>query len=83
MVGVNADYTIGAARKQVTDNGLNWRSFYDNPEEGKIAEQYKIPGFPTIILIDPDGVIQFIYKPGEIEALDAKIEEMVVKAEQK
>ncbi len=82
LVGVNADFTLEAAKEQVKENGLNWRSFFD-PYGEKIAVQYGEPGFPHIMLIDPDGVIQFIYKLNENEALDAKIEEMVAEAESK
>ena len=82
LVGVNLDETIGDARKQVTENGLNWRSFFD-PKGQKIFQEYNTFALPGIMLIDPDGVIQFIYKSGDIEALDAKIEEMVAEAESK
>ena len=82
LVGVNNDDELEAAKYEVDKNGLNWRSFFDPEQE--IAKEFGLGmgerGWPTILLIDPNGVIQFEYS-GNTDALDAKIEEMVAAAE--
>jgi len=78
LVGVNADSTAEKALTEVKENKLNWRSFFD--EGDKIQMDYEQPSFPTILLIDPQGVIQFVYDR-DTDALDKKIEEMMAAVE--
>ena len=79
LLGVNTDSSLDTFRNAVKDNNLNWRSFYDGKPGGKIVSDYAIRGFPTIMLIDENGVIQHI-NPGRTEdTLDATIKEMLSK----
>ncbi len=84
MIGVNNDYTLEDAKNEVEENKLNWQSFYD--DGNKIATEFGLGagkrGWPTILLIDENGVIQYEYS-GNKDELDAKIEEMVANLESK
>lgn len=58
MIGVNLDATAMQALDTQLKNDLAWRSFYDG--NYGISEGYGIFSIPTIIVIDPQGKIQWI-----------------------
>ena len=72
LIGVNADHSLEEARKVVADKQLNWRSFYD--EGSKIAKQYQIRGYPTLIVLDGEGVVHSVsHSASEMEATVRKL----------
>ena len=79
LLGVNTDKSLRTAKDAVKKNGLNWRSWYDGSTRGPICSQFKISGFPTIFLLDHNGVIRFKNVRGP--ALDAALEILVKDAE--
>ena len=78
LLGVNSDEKKSRVRKAVRENNLNWRSWWDG-SGGPIAKKFKIRGWPTIFLIDHNGVIQFKNVRGG--NLDVAIEKLVSVAE--
>lgn len=59
MVGINGDTDLAAIKKAVASNGITWRSFHDR-RDGKpaISEEWKIVGWPTLCVIDQQGLIR-------------------------
>jgi peroxiredoxin len=79
---VNCDDEKPAADRAVERERLTWPSWWDGGETGRrIAEQWQIDAFPTLYLIDPDGVIRYKWqgKPEDHEIREA-IEELLAKA---
>ena len=60
LIGVNSDETPEIALEAVKANELNWRSF-QNAREGQpdIATDWKVSGWPTIVIIDGKGIIRY------------------------
>ena len=60
LIGVNSD-DLERAHKAIKDNGLNWRSFQNTPEgaEKSISDDWRVRGWPTIVVIDAEGVIRY------------------------
>ncbi len=81
LIGVNSDPDLAEIRKIVKEKELTWRSFWNGPKgtQGPISTQWNVQGWPTIYVIDHEGVIR--YKDVRGERLDAAIEELVSKAE--
>ena len=79
LLGVNNDDTIETVKDAIEDNKLNWRSWYDGPG-GPIVDKFEIKGFPTIFLVDHEGVIR--YKNLRGDKLDAALEYLVSTAEE-
>jgi len=89
LLGVNADVDVEQARKCHQQAGLTWASCWDGPPPpkdgdskgavGPICSAWKVDRFPTLILIDRDGVVRYrqVGVPAE-GALEAKIEELLV-----
>ncbi len=81
LLGVNSDKEKSRARKAVKENNLNWRSWQNKGKNGeKISSGFKIRGWPTIFLVDHNGVIQAKNLRGS--RLDKALELMVLRAEE-
>ena len=78
LLGVNNDSKISRVKKAIKENNLNWRSFYDG-KGGPIVKEYGIRSFPTIFLVDHEGVIRYKNKRGAM--LDEALEKLVANAE--
>ena len=78
LLGVNTDKNIGIAKTAIAENELNWRSWYDG-QGGSIVRQFQIRSFPTILILDHNGLIRFKNIRGT--TLDTAIEELVSDAE--
>lgn len=78
LIGVNAGDTLEKARSVVKERELNWRSFFDGDSQD-IVRQYQIEGFPTIFLLDQEGIIRHKFVGVEPAVLDKAIDEMMAK----
>jgi hypothetical protein len=81
LIGVNTDSDIKTL-KQVQDEGkYPGRSFWDG-KGGPICAEWKIKGFPTIVMIDAKGTVRFSHLgPPPGDQLDKEIETLVKEAE--
>ena len=57
LVGVNFNDKLEHIQSVVKDRDLNWRSFFAGTDPA-IVESYGVQGFPTIVIIDADGVVR-------------------------
>lgn len=56
ILGVDCSDTEAKWKAAVEKHKLNWKHVY-NPKDSKVLEMYAITGFPTKIIIDPEGKI--------------------------
>jgi len=80
LIGVNADGNQEEARKRVEKDGINWRSFWDG-RGGQIVKDYRVQYFPTIYVLDGNGVIR--YREVRDEAMDRAVDALLKEAESK
>ena len=79
LVGVNSDdspATLAAAKER---ENITWTSFFDGGSTGgPIATKWGVTGWPTIYVIDHEGIIRYMNVRGEAmdEAVDALLEKM-------
>ncbi len=63
IVGINSDSKLDVARKGKVDSRLPYRSWWDGytakNTEGPIATAWGVTGWPTMYLLDKEGVIRF------------------------
>jgi peroxiredoxin len=77
LIGVNSD-PLDKARAAVQRENLTWRSFWDGGNtRGPIATAFQVRGWPTIYVLDHEGVIR--YKNVRGEALEKAIEDLLAK----
>ncbi len=78
ILGINSD-PKERLRKAVEENELTWRSFWDGGNTGgPIATKWNVHGWPTIYIVDAEGVIRYknARGPKMDEAVDALLAEM-------
>ena len=70
LIGVNSDRDLEQIRQTVKEKNLNWRSFWNGPQGtgGPISTEWNVTGWPTIYILDKDGVIR--YKNARGAAMD-------------
>ena len=81
LLGVNSDKDREKLKEVMKEKELNWRSFWNGGStQGPISTAWNVKGWPTIYVIDHEGVIRAKNVRGD--DLDAAIEELVKKAEE-
>lgn len=78
IVGVNSDKKE-RLKELVADGTTTWRNFTNEQAYGKISTAWGVRGWPTLYLIDHNGVIK--HKGLRGEAMEKAIMEMVAEAE--
>ena len=80
IVGVNSDPSLKEIRNAVAEKEITWRSFWNgsNGTEGPISTAWCVRSWPTIYVIDKDGVIRFKNVRGRLldEAIETLLAEM-------
>ena len=79
LIGVNSDPKdkVKAALKR---ENITWRSFWDGGRTGgPIASKYQVRGWPTVYMIDHQGIIR--YKNPRGPAIDTAIKDLLAKVD--
>jgi hypothetical protein len=83
IIGVNSDEDLEALQPILKKENITWRSFWNGPDgtQGPISARWNVAGWPTVYLIDHQGVIQrkWLGPPPE-EELDELVDSLVAKA---
>ena len=76
IVGVNSDKSIKDLRRVMKKEKLTWTSFFDGGGTGgPIATRWGVTGWPTVYVIDKDGIIRSTNARGP--SLDAALETLL------
>ena len=83
LIGVNSDDDKDYYRAQAKAAGVTWRSFWNGRRgtSGPISSKWGVTGWPTIYVLDGDGVIR--YKNVRGEEMDKAIDELLQEMEEK
>ncbi|MDR3619276.1 MAG: TlpA disulfide reductase family protein [Paludisphaera borealis] len=78
LVGVDCDQTEDRdkARKTARDEKMSWPSFWDGGINGPIQTRYNVDSYPTLYVLDAQGVIRFIDVRGK--DLDRAVDALLV-----
>src|SRR5262245_56189485 len=83
LVGVNSDADRQQIQKTMEKEEITWRSFWnDGGTGGRISTEWNVHGWPTIYLIDHEGVIRWKGYGEEETKYDARVDALVQAAEQ-
>jgi peroxiredoxin len=80
-VSVYADDNLGYLKKAIAAGEITWRAWCDGGADGPISRRWNIHGYPTIFVLDGEGVIRHRVDHGL--GLETVIETMVAEAETK
>ena len=76
LLGVNSDRDRDALKKTMEKERITWRSYWDGGStNGPIASKWNVHGWPTIYVLDHEGVIRYI--DVRDKALDEAIDELI------
>jgi hypothetical protein len=80
LLGINNDGPAAEVLPKFQKEGITWRNAIE-PEKGSLASQWNVQGYPTLYLVDAQGVIRhhWLGSPGDKE-LDRCIDELVAEA---
>ncbi len=60
LLGINSDESRSALRKIIEDEKITWPNIYGGPPgENAIAKKWNVTGWPTIYILDHEGVIRY------------------------
>ena len=79
LIGINSDRDREALKKVMKKQGITWRSFWNGGStQGPISAAWNVRGWPTIYVLDHNGVIRYKNVRGEKmdEAVDALLAEI-------
>src|SRR5947209_7125046 len=79
FLGINSDDDPQSAKAIMAAEGLPWRCWWDGGAHGSIANRYLVNGWPTIYVLDAEGVIRCVQPRGR--GLDEAVEKLVREAE--
>jgi hypothetical protein len=80
ILGVNSDGDREKIKKVVKEQNLSWRSWWDGGTDGPISRRWNVRGWPTVYIIDHEGVIR--HRDPHGEQIDKALEELVAKAKE-
>ncbi len=74
LIGVNSDKDRRKLKRVLKTKRITWRSFWNGPRgtRGPISAAWKVKGWPTIYVIDHEGIIRYkkVGGPTPIRAID-------------
>jgi hypothetical protein len=82
LIGINSDQDRNALKKVLEEEKITWRSFWNGGStNGPISNAWKVRGWPTIYVLDGNGVIRAREVRGE--AMDRVVDELLAEMEGK
>ncbi len=67
LIGVNSDKDLKTLRPRMEEENITWRSFWNGPDgtRGPISESWNVFSWPTIYILDHNGIIREKNKRGD------------------
>lgn len=74
LLGINSDGDADKVRKILNEQGIRWRQAIEGSTSGPLATRWNVRGWPTIYVIDAQGVIRYRdLRDEELEAAVVKL----------
>ena len=80
LLGVNSD-ALDTVKTGVAKEKMSWRHFWDGSTGGPIAKRWNVHGWPTIYILDANGVIRA--KDLRDEQMEEKVVELIAEMKTK
>jgi hypothetical protein len=79
IVGVNSDAQPAKLKEQFEQQGISWRSFWNGSQgpAGPIADAWGVEGWPTVCILDAQGVIRYRTTGANPAAIEQVVEDLL------
>ncbi len=81
LLGINSDKSRSALQKIIAEQKITWPQIYDGGTSGPIAKQWNVHAWPTVYVIDQQGIIRYRNVRGE--ALEKAVTQLLDQGHQK
>lgn len=84
LIGINTD-SVETYKDLAPKNGIGWRNVLAGKTGGPVVTSFTVRKYPTIFVLDAQGVIRFVDVRGEglDQAVDRLLEELARKNDQR
>jgi hypothetical protein len=65
LIGINSDGDAATVKEVLKKNEITWRQAIDGTTQGPLATKWNVNGWPTIYVLDGNGVIRYRDVRGE------------------
>ena len=82
ILGVNSDKDLAKLKPRLEEERITWRSFWNGPDgtNGPISKAWHVSGWPTVYVIDHEGVIRHKGHGSPTTAMDEALEQCLARA---
>jgi thiol-disulfide isomerase/thioredoxin len=79
LLGVNSDLADdhAKAKKAAIDEGMTWPSWWDGDVRGPIQTAYDVKAWPTVVVIDREGIIRHWFEGDPGKSLDEAVDTLL------
>jgi thiol-disulfide isomerase/thioredoxin len=78
LIGVNGDAIRNDAKYAIEKKNITWPSFWSKEgPRGPVPTAWNIHGWPTVFILDPNGVIRFKGEGGNIDLINQKVDQLL------
>jgi hypothetical protein len=78
LLGINSDSSRSALKEILEDEEITWPNIYNGPPgQGEIANRWNVHGWPTIYILDHEGIIR--HRGLRNEAMEEAVVELIRK----
>jgi thioredoxin family protein len=81
LLGINSDGDAETLKGILKERGISWRQACDGDTSGPLATQWNVNGWPTIFVLDAQGVIR--YRDVRDEEMEKAVLELLAEAKAK
>ena len=79
-LGINSDRSRSVLKETIKREGITWPNIFGGPTgENQIARDWNVYGWPTVYVLDQQGIIR--YKNIGGEGIEASVKELLEKTE--
>ena len=85
VIGVNSDTQLDRLQLVMGKQGIEWRSFWDGPKgaKGPISRAWGVEQWPTVCLIDAQGVLRYRTATMDVLAIDTQIQKLLAETDKR
>lgn len=78
LFGVNTDKDAARYRQEAAEMGVTWPNLFQGGTDGPVPTKWGVSGYPTIYVVDAEGVIR--YRDLRGEALEQAVLRLIAEA---